>query len=338
MVPTEVVAISSDAPEPEAIQRAARILRQGGLVAFPTETVYGLGADALLPSAVERIFAVKGRPADNPLIVHIARPADLREIAREIPDCAARLIEAFWPGPLTLVLPKSPRVPLITTGGLETVAVRMPDHPVALRLIEAVGDPIAAPSANLSGRPSPTAAEHVLDDLGGRIEMILDAGPTSVGVESTVLDLTASPPVILRPGGVTLEQLERVLGGVRMTAEAERLRHSPGTRYRHYSPRARMLLIEAWDEATHPKLLEAALRDVTTVGYIGSDRDFVGPGRIVHRIILSPEAEIYARRIFAALRELDRRGVEVIVVEGVPEVGLGRAVMDRLRRAAEKIL
>jgi len=335
---TEVVPISGERPEPDPIRRAADVLRRGELVAFPTETVYGLGADALNPSAVARIFEVKGRPGDNPLIVHIARPGDLLEIARSVPESAWRLADVFWPGPLTLVLPKSERVPPETTGGLQTVAARLPDHRVALALIEALGRPVAAPSANLSGRPSPTAAEHVLEDLGGRIEMILDAGPTSIGVESTVLDLTTVPPVILRPGGVTLEQLEEILGTVKLRADAALLRHSPGTRYRHYSPRARLLLIETWDDRVHRQRLSEVLAGARSVGYIGCDRDSLGALGFTHHIFLSPDAETYARRIFAALRELDEQAVDVIVVEGIADVGLGRAVMDRLRRAAERRL
>jgi L-threonylcarbamoyladenylate synthase len=337
-VQTEVVRVTPEAPEPDVIERAAAVLRRGGLVAFPTETVYGLGADALNPQAVRRIFAVKGRPADNPLIIHVAGTEQLRNVAREVPESARVLAEHFWPGPLTLVLPRHERVPLETTGGLETVAVRMPDSAIALALIRALGHPIAAPSANLSGRPSPTAAEHVLEDLQGRIELILDGGPTRIGVESTVLDLTTSPPTILRPGGVSPEQLRPFLGDVRLGAEARVARRSPGTRYRHYRPRAEVVLIERWEEEKHRPLLERLGARAQRIGYVGRDRGVSFGKATVHLVELSPDPQEYARRLFAIFRELDQQGVEVIVVEGVEEEGLGIAVMDRLRRAASRIV
>lgn len=330
--------VTPEAPEPEVIERAVAVLRRGGLVAFPTETVYGLGADALNPQAVRRIFAVKGRPADNPLIIHVAGAGQLRDVAREVPESAWVLAERFWPGPLTLVLPRHERVPLETTGGLETVAVRMPDSAIALALIRALGHPIAAPSANLSGRPSPTAAEHVLEDLQGRIELILDGGPTRIGVESTVLDLTTSPPTILRPGGVSPEQLRPLLGEVRLGGEAAAARRSPGTRYRHYRPRAEVVLIERWEEAKHRPLLERLGARAYRIGYVGRDRGISFGKATVHLVELPPDPQEYARRLFAIFRELDQQGVEVIVVEGVEEEGLGIAVMDRLRRAASRIV
>ena len=335
---TEIVRVTPDAPEPDIIARAAAVLRRGGLVAFPTETVYGLGADALNPRAVARIFAVKGRPADNPLIVHIAWKEQLREVARAIPESAWRLAEHFWPGPLTFVLPRHEQVPLETTGGLETVAVRMPDSAIALALIRALGRPIAAPSANLSGRPSPTAAEHVYEDLCGRIELILDGGPTRIGVESTVLDLTTTPPTILRPGGVSPEQLRPILGEVRLSAEASEARRSPGTRYRHYRPRAEVVLIERWEEEKHRPLVERLATSVRRLGYIGRDHGLSFGKAEAQVVELPSDPQEYARRLFAIFRELDQRGVEVIIVEGVEETGVGLAVMDRLRRAASRIL
>lgn len=337
-VRTEVVPVTPEAPEPDVIERAARVLRQGGLVAFPTETVYGLGADALNPQAVLRIFAIKGRPPDNPLIVHIAQKEHLLEVARAIPESAWILADAFWPGPLTLVLPRHEQVPRETTGGLETVAVRMPDSRIALALIRAVGRPIAAPSANLSGRPSPTAAEHVYEDLQGRIELILDGGPTRIGVESTVLDLTTSPPKILRPGGVSPEQLRPILGEVHLGAEATEARRSPGTRYRHYRPRAEVILIESWQEPKHRRLVEQLAARARRIGYVGRDRRLAFGGAEVYLIELPPDPEVYARRLFAIFRELDQKEVEVIIVEGVEEKDLGIAVMDRLRRAASRVL
>ena len=211
---THVYRVTNPHPGDPAIQACASVLRDGGLVAFPTETVYGLGADALNPAAVRKIFEAKGRPADNPLIVHAKDERQAFELAASVPPSARRLAAMFWPGPLTLILPKSDHVPLETTAALDTVAVRVPAHEAALALVEAFGGPIAAPSANVSGRPSPTTAEHVLQDLDGRIDAVLDGGPAGVGLESTVLDLTVSPPCILRPGGVTKEDLERVLGEV----------------------------------------------------------------------------------------------------------------------------
>lgn len=316
----------------EAVRRAAEVIRAGGLVAFPTETVYGLGADALSAAAVERIFEAKERPKGNPLIVHVAGVDALEGIAARVPARARDLAARFWPGPLTLVLPRAAAVPLVTTGGLETVAVRMPAHPVALALINAAACPIAAPSANRSGRPSPTRAEHVREDLEGRIEMILDGGPTPVGVESTVLDMTTEPPTLLRPGGVTLEQLESCLGPVRLLAgddDAAAVR-SPGLRYRHYAPRARVMVIEAGTgEGAIMSWLETGGRvALMAQRAISLER----PGLTVKTMPGDPVA--YARELFATLRELDAMAVEAIFVEAIAEEGLGRTVMDRLRRAA----
>jgi len=319
------------ADEP-GVRRGAEVIRAGGLVAFPTETVYGLGADALSDFAVARIFEAKERPRGNPLIVHLAGAAALESVAARVPPRARDAAARFWPGPLTLVLPRAATVPLITTGGLETVAARVPSHPVARALIEASGRPIAAPSANRSGRPSPTRAEHVLEDLDGRIELILDGGPTPVGVESTVLDMTTEPPMLLRPGGVTLEQLRDCLGEVAVLAgdDEEAAGRSPGLRYRHYAPRAQVIVIEPgagervvapWLEAGRPVALMAQ-RPVSL------DR----PGLLVKT--MPGDLGAYARVLFAVLRELDSTGVEGIFVEAVPQEGLGLTIMDRLRRAA----
>ena len=315
-----------------AIAQAAEVIRAGGLVAFPTETVYGLGADALAAAAVGRIFEAKERPRGNPIIVHIADVDALGGVAAHVPEPARAVGARFWPGPVTIVLPRAAVVPLETTGGLETVAVRVPAHPVARELIAAAGRPIAAPSANRSGRPSPTRAEHVRQDLEGRIDLILDAGPTPVGVESTVLDLTTDPPTLLRPGGVTLEALQALLGHVRVLAgdDDEAARRSPGLRHRHYAPRARVKLIEAGagEQAARPWL--AAGRPVALMA-----QRSVSPGQPgLHVKEMPGDAEAYARELFGALRELDATGVEVILVEAVAEAGLGRTIMDRLRRAA----
>jgi L-threonylcarbamoyladenylate synthase len=316
---TRVIRVDPEHPDPGAIAAAAGLLRAGWPVAFPTETVYGLGCDALDPTGIQRVFEAKGRPADNPLIVHVASVDDLSRLAREVPDLARRLAAKFWPGALTLVLRRRPAVPAEVTGGLDTVAVRMPAHAVALALIRASGTPLAAPSANVSGRPSPTTAAHVLRDLGGRIPLILDAGPTRIGLESTVLDVTASVPTILRPGGVTPEEIAEVAGDVALHAEPALLGRSPGTRYRHYQPRAEVVLVPP---GTSPDRRVARYQ-----------RRGVRAGAI--RRAGRSLAE-YGRSLFAELRALDDAGVDVIVVEAVEEHGLGLAVMDRLRRAASR--
>jgi L-threonylcarbamoyladenylate synthase len=313
------------------VRRGAEVIRAGGLVAFPTETVYGLGADALSASAVARIFDAKERPRGNPLIVHLADAAALESVAARVPPRARDAAARFWPGPLTLVLPRARTVPLITTGGLETVAVRVPSHPVALALIEASGCPIAAPSANRSGRPSPTRAEHVRDDLDGRIELILDGGPTPVGVESTVLDMTTEPPMLLRPGGVTLEQLRDCLGEVAVLKgdDEEAAGRSPGLRYRHYAPRAQVIIVErgAGEVAVAPWLETGRPVALMAQHPVSLDR----PGLLVRT--MPDDLDAYARDLFAVLRELDSTGVEGIFVEAVSEEGLGHTIMDRLRRA-----
>ncbi|WP_297490927.1 L-threonylcarbamoyladenylate synthase [Thermococcus sp.] len=315
---------------------AARLLREGRLVAFPTETVYGLGADALNAGAVRRIFEVKGRPADNPLIVHIADMEWLGKLARLVPETALTLARRFWPGPLTLVLPAEDRVPAVTRGGLDTVAVRMPAHPVALRLIELAERPVAAPSANISGRPSPTDAGHVVEDFYGRIDCIVDGGPTPIGVESTVLDLTGERPVLLRPGGLPLEEVERVVGPVEVhpavRGQLADVAKSPGMKYRHYSPRARVILVEGDREkvtARIDELVDELKKKGLMVGVMAMERH-----RADAFFYLGSSIEEVARNVFRGLRELDRRGVDVIVVEGVEEKGLGMAVMNRLRKAS----
>src|SRR5712691_5041136 len=314
------------------IRRAADVIRAHGLVAFPTETVYGLGANALSEPAVLRIFKAKDRPRGNPLIVHLAEAAQLAAVAAHVSTRAREIAAQFWPGPLTLVLPRAAAVPLVTTGGLDTVAVRVPDHPVARALIEAAGVPIAAPSANRSGRPSPTRAGHVRDDLDGRIEMILDGGPTPVGVESTVLDMTTEPPMLLRPGGVTLEDLKDCLGEVDVfgSDHEEAAGRSPGLRYRHYAPRAQVLIVEA---GTGERVVVPWLEAGRPVALVTQRPVFLErPGLQVK--IMPGDLVAYARELFAALRELDSTGVEGIFVEAVTQEGMGLTIMDRLRRAA----
>ncbi|MBI3998596.1 MAG: threonylcarbamoyl-AMP synthase [Armatimonadetes bacterium] len=336
-----LIPVDPASPDPGAIREATHVLAAGGLVAFPTETVYGLGADALNARAVERIFEAKGRPTDNPIIVHLADEAALAAIVTDVPPSARTLIARCWPGPLTLVLPASPVVPVVTRGGLPTVAVRMPAHPVALALIRAAGCPVAAPSANRSGRPSPTTARHVQADLGERIDVILDAGPTPLGVESTVLDLTGATPTVLRPGGLTVETLQAIVGEVAVaTLQMQAaLARSPGTQYRHYAPRARVVLVNALPERAGADL-DAAVRRLWDQGLrvgvmvTAESADRVPPGAVVRVMGPRGDPRVIAANLFAQLRELDDAGLDAIVVEAIPEEGLGRAVMDRLRRAA----
>ena len=315
-----------------SIRRAAALLRAGELVAFPTETVYGLGADALNGGAAARIFAAKGRPADNPLIAHIAGESDLSGlIAGEPVPCARALMRAFWPGPMTLIFPKSARVPREVTAGLDTVAVRMPSHPVARALISAAQTPIAAPSANRSGRPSPTTAAHVLEDMDGRIPLILDGGPCEVGLESTVVDVTGARPRILRPGGVTREMLEGVVGavdvdeGVLHQLQAGSQARSPGMKYKHYAPRGEMTIVTGLRAAQEiARLYDAAGGRAAILAFSQADYG----ARRVYRLKNAPG------ELFAVLRQLDEDGVETIYAEDVPTNGVGLAVMNRLMRAA----
>ena len=331
---TPVIRIHPDHPDAQAIEQAAAIIRNGGLVAFPTETVYGLGADALNEQAVRRIFEAKGRPADNPLIAHVSDREMLDRIAAHINDRAEALIERYWPGPLTLVLKRRPEVAPLVSAGLPTVAVRMPDHAIALALIRAARTPIAAPSANRSGRPSPTEAAHVAADLEGRVEMILDGGATSIGIESTVLDMTGDVPMILRPGWVTEAQVAAATGAVTRAAPPEALQRSPGTRYRHYSPRARVVLVEHGARASLEVVCKEHLK-TAAVGFIGHTPLAIDDARF-YAMSLRAEPADYAGRIYSAFREMDERGATVVVVEGILDVGEGAAVMDRLRRAASE--
>lgn len=341
MKETVVLRVHPEKPEREIIRRAAEIIRRGGLVAFPTETVYGLGADALNPSAVLSLFKAKERPLDNPPIIHVGDLKDVERIAEEIPEKARILMERFWPGPLTLVLKRSEELPAEVVSNLETVALRMPAHRVALSLIQESSRPIAAPSANLSGRPSPTRAEHVLEDLRGRIDMILDAGPTHVGVESTVLDMTSEPPVVLRPGGVTVEELREVIGEIRVhpmiEREVERPR-SPGMKYRHYAPRARMVLVEGDERRIPGKISELSERwkkEGLRVGVIVTEeslRDFKAD--VIKIMGSRRDLRTVAGNLFRTLRDVDAQNVDIIIAEGVPSEGLGLAIMNRLRKAS----
>jgi L-threonylcarbamoyladenylate synthase len=314
------------APDRDGLARAARVLRAGGLVAFPTETVYGLGADAFDPTAIARVFAAKGRPADNPLIVHLADTAELPRVVARTTPLARALAEAFWPGPLTLVLAAGDHVPTATTGGLTTVAVRVPDHPVASALLTLADLPVAAPSANRSGRPSPTTAAHVAADLGTEVEVILDGGACPVGVESTVVDARGERPVVLREGTITREDLGLVAGPTPLATDAA-LAASPGTRYRHYAPRC---ALELAAPGGGPALARRLAATGARVGLVAAGP---APAGVVP-VATARDATELAQRLYAALRDAELAAVDVLVVESVPETGLGRAVMDRLRRAA----
>ncbi|MEX2117543.1 MAG: L-threonylcarbamoyladenylate synthase [Bacteroidota bacterium] len=335
MPDTKLITISLENPNLDIIAEAAEILRQGGLVAFPTETVYGLGADALNPEAVRKVFEAKGRPPDNPLIIHVADHRQLIDLVDEVPEKAQALGKEFWPGPLTLVMKKTFLVPDIVCAGLDTVAVRMPDHPVALALIEEFGGGLVGPSANLSGRPSPTTGAHVMEDLGGRIDMILNAGPAEIGIESTVVDMTVDPPVILRPGGLHRESLEDIVGEMKVATDADSLRRSPGTRHRHYAPRARVVLIPEKDSGALTKLLQEYRQQGKTAGCIVHSPELVRIESGGFFKVLPSPVDFFARYLFRTFRELDQEGADVIIVESVEDRGLGTAVMDRLRRASE---
>jgi L-threonylcarbamoyladenylate synthase len=315
----------------EAISEAAGVMRRGGLVAFPSETVYGLGADAFNENAVRKVFEVKGRPPDNPVIVHVSEIAQFLEIGKDIPPVAIVLAETFWPGPLTLVVKHRGQLPDAVTAGLLTVAIRMPDHPVPLALIESLARGIIGPSANLSGRPSPTTAKHVMDDLNGKVEIILDGGPTRIGVESTVLDLTSNPPAILRPGGLPHEAIRKVIGKI-SEPSADALRRSPGTRYRHYAPRGQVILLPTGDTKFFGDLIDRLRREGKRMGCI---LHTLSAAPAVDLVVVSKRAEEYASALYFTMRDFDDRALDVILVESIPEIGVGEAVMDRLRRAAE---
>ena len=341
---TKIIRIDPENIDIEDIRAAAGVLKAGGLVAFPTETVYGLGANAFDETAVRKIFKAKGRPQDNPLIVHIASVEDIEPLVRGLTPVTGTLMERFWPGPLTLVMNKSDRIPPAVSAGLETVAVRMPSHPVALFLIREAGLPVAAPSANVSGRPSPTSAQHVEEDLTGRVDVIIDAGRTDIGLESTVLDLTAYPPVILRPGGITPAQLEEAIGEVSIDPAATektpaKLKpRSPGMKYRHYSPKAEMLIVEGEISKVVEKIRELALSYAARgviVGILATDqtRDMYPAARVISAGDRD-KPETIAANLFRTLREFDGSGVGLILAEAVDGNGIGLAVMNRLNKAA----
>jgi L-threonylcarbamoyladenylate synthase len=332
MASTRLVKLDPTRPDPDVIGAAAATLRSGGLVAFPTETVYGLGANALDAAAVACIYKAKGRPARNPIIVHVANAPAARQLAAEWPETAQRLADAFWPGPLTLVLPRTSAVPDIVTGGGATVGLRVPDQPIARALLEAAGVPIAAPSANRSNRLSPTTAEHVLEDLEGRVEWILDGGPTRAGIESTVLDLSSDPPRLLRPGPIPASVLAAQVGRLDTLAAlpvgSGAPLPAPGMLRRHYAPRARLHLAADSGAADVQRLASAGLR----VGWM-----LFEPTTSVsaHAVVVMPaEPAGYAARLYAALHELDATGVEAIVAAATPADPEWAAIRDRLERGA----
>lgn len=330
-------------PTDEVIEYAAALLKQGGLVAFPTETVYGLGADALNEKAVLSIFEAKERPADNPLIVHITEREDLLPICI-LNEKAGRLMDAFWPGPLTLLLKKTAAVPDVTTAGLDTVAVRMPSHPVARALLKACGCPVAAPSANRSGRPSPTRASHVLEDMAGRIPLILDGGPCDVGLESTVVDMTRDIPLVLRPGGVTPEMLCTIVGSVETASSIlaplapGEAAPSPGMRHRHYAPKGMLTLVSGRPENVINaciRLYDESMRDFKPACILALSEHIKAYGaRYVRDIGSQSSPREVAARLFDVLRSMDREGITSIFSEVVEADGLGLAIMNRLGRAA----
>ncbi len=340
---TKVVRIDEQHMDDSLIWEAGQIIRDGGLVAFPTETVYGLGGDALNPASSKKIYEAKGRPSDNPLIVHIARMEALSAIVKKIPDTAKKLAEAFWPGPLTMILEKSDVVPGETTGGLDTVAVRMPSDPVAVSFIEAAGGYVAAPSANRSGRPSPTKAEYVAQDLGGRIEMILDGGDATLGLESTIVDLTVDPPEILRPGFVTGEMLRRVLGQVEedetlFRVDSGQAPKAPGMKYRHYAPKGELTIVRGPSDAVAAYIngrLSEGRRENRKTGVIASDETVEGYRADVPRSVgKRNDAAAVAKGLYRILREFDDEDVELIYSESFDGAGVSQAVMNRLLKAA----
>lgn len=341
---TRVVRISRTNPDPGYIAEAAQLLRTGELVAFPTETVYGLGADGLNETAIRKIFHVKNRPPDNPLILHIGYKKDIERYGRNVPAAAKKLVRAFWPGPLTVIVRKKKNIPDIVTGGLDTVAVRMPDNKIALALIRKAGLPVAAPSANVSGKPSPTKASHVYSDLYGKIELIIDGGTTDVGLESTIIDCSVDPPVILRPGRITRRRLERVIGIVENNLYNYQpvpvKPKSPGLKYRHYAPDATIVLVEG-EPPEIKKTIAALIRQyrvsMKRIGILGFYPGHTYPIRKPESYVcLGVNASRASKHLYDTLRNFDRAGFDVIIVEGFPSDD--HAIMNRLRKAASEII
>ena len=342
---TEIVKIDPLNPDPSMIRYAAKFILDGKLVAFPTETVYGLGADAFNSHAVKKIFEVKGRPIDNPLIVHVSDLSQLYRVAYDVSEKALKLIERFWPGPLTLIFKRRSEVPPEVSAYLPTVAVRMPAHPIALALIRESDTPIAAPSANISSKPSPTTAEHVIKDLYDKIDLIIDGGETLYGVESTILNIQPSTPKLLRPGAIPLEEIENVIGKVDVSEAAlaekpyQLIAEAPGMKYRHYAPKAPMFLVEGELDKVVGKIVELAQEDVLRglkVGVLATKETCALYPKSLHVIILGSRSEPYsiAHNLFKSLRLMDELNVDKIYAEGLPMKGILFAVQNRLRKAS----
>ena len=339
----EIISMTEEKIDKEGIERAGEILKNGGLVAFPTETVYGLGGNALDPQASMKIYAAKGRPSDNPLIIHIADMESLEKIVREIPAKARILAEKYWPGPLTMILQKADIVPEETTGGLDSVAVRFPSDKIAQALIRAAGGYVAAPSANTSGRPSPTTASHVKEDLGERIDMILDGGAVGIGLESTIVDFTEDIPVVLRPGYISLEMLQEILGEVRMDrglliTDSSVHPKAPGMKYRHYAPKADLAVVEGNTEqvtAYINRMTEEAVSQGRRVGIIATDEtSALYKNGVVRSIGSREDEETIAHHLYEVLRDFDGDGVSAIYSEAFYTPRMGQAIMNRLLKAA----
>jgi L-threonylcarbamoyladenylate synthase len=327
---TKFVEINPEKIDSELIKEAADIIKSGGLVAFPTETVYGLGANALDNEAVFKIFKAKNRPADNPLIVHVSSLKMLNDVVLEIPSIAKKLIKKYWPGPLTLVLKKSSKIPSVVTCGLDSVAVRMPSNKIALELIKKSGVPIAAPSANLSKSPSPTRARHVFDDMNGRIDMILNGGECNIGLESTVLDVSEKLPRLLRPGKVTLEELEKFIGKIEVNFTSEKPA-SPGMKYKHYSPKAQVFLLKKNDIEKKLKELKNQNKKVAVFVFddLKLDSNFY--------YCFNNDLELMAKELFNLFRIADEKNIDTLLIEEFEEKGLGRAIMNRAKKAASTV-
>jgi L-threonylcarbamoyladenylate synthase len=337
--------VNPEKPDLTKIKLAAEIIQKGGLVAFPTETVYGVGADALNQGAVLALFKAKKRPLDNPPIIHVANPAEVYKLVEEVPAKARILMEKFWPGPLTLIFKRSKAVPKVTVAGLDTVAIRMPKHKVALELIKLSECPIAAPSANLAGKPSPTTAQHVYEDLNGRIDAIIDGGATNIGVESTVVDMSVDPPILLRPGGTPFEALKMVLGDLELHVFVEAEQEltlqeirSPGMKHKHYAPKAEVILIEGNVQAVINKvkeLSESLMHKGQKVGILATNETQTAyKADVIKSLGSRSNLASVAQNLFRLLREVDAENVDVIIAEGVSSEGLGLAVMNRLRKAS----
>ncbi len=340
---TKIIKIDEENIDEALISQAGKIIKNGGLVAFPTETVYGLGGDALNRESSKKIYAAKGRPSDNPLIVHIADIRDMDAIVLKVTENALKLAERFWPGPLTMILKKSDRVPLETTGGLDSVAIRMPVHKTAAAFIKAAGGYVAAPSANISGKPSPTSAKYVIQDMDGRIDMIIDGGDSGIGLESTIVDLTGNIPVLLRPGYITVEQLREVLGNVDvdktiLDGDCKERPKAPGMKYRHYAPKGELTIVEGQALAVVEKINEltheAEIKN-KKVCVIATDEnaDSYEAG-VIKSIGSRNDEDIIAHRLYTILRECDDENVDVIYSESFDSAGIGQAIMNRLLKAA----